>query len=256
MRSIEARCHSSRRPRRSRPVAGEDDRPRVADVRERLGQLADQLRVERVPPLRLRERDAQHRSVALDAQARHGAEAYAARRASPRLRWLPWPHPSVRGAFAAALTPLRDDGARLDEDAFAPYAALLMAGGVGGILAGGTTGEGIALDPDERLRSSGAVLARRVDRDRALWRADDGDNRPARRRGGAITAAAPASPATAASPTVAAVVCAPQCAMTVRPARENSSTERSRSPGSSAMPSPVVPPARIPATPPSSRNAA
>src|SRR4051794_2237717 len=60
---------------------------------------------------------------------------------------------TLRGAFAAALTPLRDAGARLDEDAFEPYARFLLDGGVGGILAGGTTGEGIALDPDERLRS-------------------------------------------------------------------------------------------------------
>jgi dihydrodipicolinate synthase/N-acetylneuraminate lyase len=59
----------------------------------------------------------------------------------------------LRGAFAAALTPLRDGGGRLDEDAFEPYAAFLRAGGVGGILAGGTTGEGIALDLEERLRS-------------------------------------------------------------------------------------------------------
>ena len=59
----------------------------------------------------------------------------------------------LRGALAAALTPLRDGGAFLDEDAFAPYAEFLRAGGVNGILAGGTTGEGISLDPDERLRS-------------------------------------------------------------------------------------------------------
>jgi 4-hydroxy-tetrahydrodipicolinate synthase len=59
----------------------------------------------------------------------------------------------LRGALAAALTPLRDGGGRLDEDAFEPYAAFLLDGGVEGILAGGTTGEGIALDPDERLRS-------------------------------------------------------------------------------------------------------
>jgi dihydrodipicolinate synthase/N-acetylneuraminate lyase len=68
----------------------------------------------------------------------------------------------LRGAFAAALTPLRDGGGRLDEDAFEPYAAFLLGGGVAGILAGGTTGEGIALDPGQRLRSvelfSGAGL--------------------------------------------------------------------------------------------------
>ena len=74
----------------------------------------------------------------------------------PRLRLRPVAPPGsipLRGALAAALTPLRDGGARLDEDAFEPYAAFLLAGRVGGILAGGTTGEGISLDPDERLRS-------------------------------------------------------------------------------------------------------
>jgi dihydrodipicolinate synthase/N-acetylneuraminate lyase len=59
----------------------------------------------------------------------------------------------LRGALAAALTPLTDGGARLDEGAFEPYAAFLRAGGVDGILAGGTTGEGISLEVDERLRS-------------------------------------------------------------------------------------------------------
>ena len=41
----------------ARPVAGEHDDARVADVGERLVQLRDQRRVERVSPLRLRERD-------------------------------------------------------------------------------------------------------------------------------------------------------------------------------------------------------
>ncbi len=59
----------------------------------------------------------------------------------------------LRGAFAAALTPLRDGGARLDEDAFEPYAAFLQAGGVDGVLALGTTGEGILLRADERMRA-------------------------------------------------------------------------------------------------------
>ena len=68
----------------------------------------------------------------------------------------------LHGALAAALTPLREGGFRLDEDAFAPYAAFLLAGGVSGVLAGGTTGEGLLLDADERLRAvelfSGAGL--------------------------------------------------------------------------------------------------
>jgi dihydrodipicolinate synthase/N-acetylneuraminate lyase len=59
----------------------------------------------------------------------------------------------IRGALPAALTPLRDGGANLDEDAFAPYAAFLLAGGADGILALGTTGEGILLSVDERIRA-------------------------------------------------------------------------------------------------------
>jgi dihydrodipicolinate synthase/N-acetylneuraminate lyase len=58
----------------------------------------------------------------------------------------------IRGALAAALTPLRDDGRALDEAAFGPYAAFLRAGGLDGILALGTTGEGILLSVAERRR--------------------------------------------------------------------------------------------------------
>ncbi len=59
---------------------------------------------------------------------------------------------AIRGAFGAALTPLRDGGSSLDEDAFAPYADFLRAGGLDGILALGTTGEGILLSVPERRR--------------------------------------------------------------------------------------------------------
>jgi len=58
----------------------------------------------------------------------------------------------IRGTFAAAVTPLRDGGAGLDEIAFAPYAAFLAAGGLDGMLALGTTGEGILLTVAERKR--------------------------------------------------------------------------------------------------------
>jgi dihydrodipicolinate synthase/N-acetylneuraminate lyase len=58
----------------------------------------------------------------------------------------------LRGALAAALTPLRDDGRALDEAAFEPYAEFLRAGGLDGILALGTTGEGILLSVAERRR--------------------------------------------------------------------------------------------------------
>jgi dihydrodipicolinate synthase/N-acetylneuraminate lyase len=60
----------------------------------------------------------------------------------------------LRGRLAAAVTPLRDDGAELDEDAFAPYVDFLAAGGLDGILALGTTGEGILLSTAERKRAA------------------------------------------------------------------------------------------------------
>ena len=65
----------------------------------------------------------------------------------------------IRGAFAAALTPLADGGSRLDEDAFAPYAAWLADGGVDGILACGTKGEGILLTEAERRRALELFIA-------------------------------------------------------------------------------------------------
>jgi dihydrodipicolinate synthase/N-acetylneuraminate lyase len=65
----------------------------------------------------------------------------------------------LEGALAAAVTPLRDGGAALDEDAFAPLADFLVAGGLEGILALGTTGEGILLSPAERRRVTELFLA-------------------------------------------------------------------------------------------------
>jgi len=65
----------------------------------------------------------------------------------------------ISGAFAAALTPLTGAGTSLDEGAFAPYVAYLEAGGVDGILACGTTGEGILLSLDERRRAAELFLA-------------------------------------------------------------------------------------------------
>jgi dihydrodipicolinate synthase/N-acetylneuraminate lyase len=60
----------------------------------------------------------------------------------------------LRGAVAAALTPLRDGGEALDEDAFAPYVEFLAAGGVDGVLALGTTGEGFLLPVEQRMRAA------------------------------------------------------------------------------------------------------
>ena len=65
----------------------------------------------------------------------------------------------IKGALAAALTPLRDGGAALDEDAFRPYLDFLVEGGLDGILALGTTGEGILLSVDERKRAAELFIA-------------------------------------------------------------------------------------------------
>ncbi|HVM17906.1 MAG TPA: dihydrodipicolinate synthase family protein [Gaiellaceae bacterium] len=60
----------------------------------------------------------------------------------------------LKGAIAAALTPLRDGGAALDGDAVAPYVDFLAGGGLDGILALGTTGEGFLLSVPERRRAA------------------------------------------------------------------------------------------------------
>jgi dihydrodipicolinate synthase/N-acetylneuraminate lyase len=60
----------------------------------------------------------------------------------------------LQGRLAAAVTPLRDGGAALDEEAVAPYVDFLAGGGLDGILALGTTGEGILLSVDERKRAA------------------------------------------------------------------------------------------------------
>jgi len=59
---------------------------------------------------------------------------------------------TLSGTLAAAVTPLRDDGESIDEGAIGPLVDFLAGGGVDGILALGTTGEGIMLDSDERSR--------------------------------------------------------------------------------------------------------
>lgn len=69
----------------------------------------------------------------------------------------------LRGAIAAAVTPLARGGEALDEDAFDGLVAYLAAGGVDGLLALGTTGEGILLTPDERRRAAELFLAARPD---------------------------------------------------------------------------------------------
>ncbi len=57
----------------------------------------------------------------------------------------------LRGALAAAVTPLAGD--RLDEEAFAPYVDFLAGAGLDGLLALGTTGEGLLFAVEERRRA-------------------------------------------------------------------------------------------------------
>jgi dihydrodipicolinate synthase/N-acetylneuraminate lyase len=64
----------------------------------------------------------------------------------------------ISGTVSAAVTPLRDDGRRIDEDAVAPLLQFYRDGGVDGVLAMGTTGEGVLLGPDERRRVAELVL--------------------------------------------------------------------------------------------------
>ena len=65
----------------------------------------------------------------------------------------------IRGALAAAVTPLRDGGEELDEQAFEPLVAFLAEKGLDGIFALGTTGEGLLLSVEERRRAAMLFLA-------------------------------------------------------------------------------------------------
>ena len=69
----------------------------------------------------------------------------------------------LKGAIAAAVTPLSAGGDALDEDAVDPLVSYLAAGGLDGVLALGTTGEGILLTAAERRRAAELFLAARPD---------------------------------------------------------------------------------------------
>jgi len=62
----------------------------------------------------------------------------------------------LRGALAAAVTPLRDE--RLDPAAVGPYVDFLVGHGVDGLLALGTTGEGVMFPPAHRVEIARAFL--------------------------------------------------------------------------------------------------
>src|SRR5438046_6596734 len=67
----------------------------------------------------------------------------------------------LKGALAAAVTPLEGGGETLDEDGFDPLVAFLESGGLDGLLALGTTGEGILLRDAERRRAAELFVAAR-----------------------------------------------------------------------------------------------
>jgi dihydrodipicolinate synthase/N-acetylneuraminate lyase len=67
----------------------------------------------------------------------------------------------LRGALAAAVTPLREDGTQVDEDAIRPLCRFLEDGGLDGILALGTTGEGILFSVAERKRAAESFVEAR-----------------------------------------------------------------------------------------------
>lgn len=62
----------------------------------------------------------------------------------------------LRGAVAAAVTPLRDGG--FDGAAVLPYVEFLAGHGLDGVLALGTTGEGVLFAPDERREIAAAYV--------------------------------------------------------------------------------------------------
>ncbi|HKF76113.1 MAG TPA: dihydrodipicolinate synthase family protein [Candidatus Dormibacteraeota bacterium] len=67
-------------------------------------------------------------------------------------------HP-IAGALAASVTPLAADGAAIDEDAFGSLVDFLAGAGLDGLLAMGTTGEGILLSVAERRRAAELFVA-------------------------------------------------------------------------------------------------
>ena len=64
----------------------------------------------------------------------------------------------ISGTVAAAVTPLRDGGDRLDLDALEPLLGFYLASGLDGVLVLGTTGEGIMLEEEERKQVAEATV--------------------------------------------------------------------------------------------------
>ena len=64
----------------------------------------------------------------------------------------------LKGALAASVTPLRDQGTAVDDDPFGPLCDFFVESGLDGVLALGTAGEGILLRVDERRRVADLFL--------------------------------------------------------------------------------------------------
>lgn len=64
----------------------------------------------------------------------------------------------LNGALAASITPLREQGSAIDDDAFGPLADFYVREGLDGILALGTAGEGISLHVKERRQVADLFL--------------------------------------------------------------------------------------------------
>ena len=62
------------------------------------------------------------------------------------------------GAYAAAATPLTEDGLRVDTEAIPQLVGWMTVGGIHGILALGTTGEGVLLSEQERKDAAAAFI--------------------------------------------------------------------------------------------------
>ena len=70
----------------------------------------------------------------------------------------------IHGTLAASVTPLRDGGSQLDVEAIPAIVDFLAASGVDGVLALGTTGEGILLNTAEREQVATAFIDAASDR--------------------------------------------------------------------------------------------
>lgn len=65
---------------------------------------------------------------------------------------------ALHGVLAASITPLREHGSAVDDDAFGPLADFFVREALDGVLALGTAGEGILLSVDERRRVADLFL--------------------------------------------------------------------------------------------------